>query len=277
MRLARVVTLSLLTSAAFACCGSRERAADEAFVTPGVDTVFSATTTPDTAEAVHPPAAWTPPPDDCRYADARPRPRQGEPGYWQPYDSLAMARGVEYRCALRPAGPEVRLVVRGEWGIPMVVDVHSPPDAAHPLQRLEMENDERARQGSDLVTGEDLNGDGWTDLRVRTFSGTGGVMYDVYLYAPAARAFVRDTVLSGEGNIRALAGSPCAETSWRMGGHWSSLAYCWKDGRWIPTRGVSLEPAEGKGYVRTRAERRGDTLQVVRVDTVSDPDDALSP
>ncbi|WP_420129843.1 XAC2610-related protein [Longimicrobium sp.] len=275
MRLTCVVTLSWLGAAACAGCGPREPAAGEASVIPGVDTVFSGTTTPANSAAA--PASWTPPPDECRYTDARPRPGQGEPEYWQPYDPVVMKRGVEYRCALRPKGPEVRLVVRGEHGIPSAADVHSPADAARPLQRLELENDERARQGSDLVTGEDLNGDGWTDLRMPTFSGTGGVMYDVYLYAPAGRTFVRDTVLSGEGNIRRLAGSPCTETSWRMGGHWSSLSYCWQGGRWIPTRGVSLEPADGAGYVRTRREHRGDSLQAVRIDTVDDPDDARSP
>jgi hypothetical protein len=280
MRPARAVTLSLLTAAAFAGCGSRERVADEPSVTPGVDTVFSATTTLDPAEAADSPAAWTPPPDDCSYTDARPRPRQGDPGYWQPYDSLAMARGVEYRCARRPAGPEVRLVVRGEWGIPMVVDVHSPPEAARPLQRLEMENDERAREGSDLVVGEDLNGDGWTDLQMRTFSGTGGVMYDVFLYDPVGTAFVRDTVLSGGGNVHRLAGSPCVETSWRMGlGHWSSGTECWKNGRWVLTRTVEQEPDESPRmrWFRTHRERRGDSLQIIRIDTLDDPNEGLSP
>ncbi|HEU4881695.1 MAG TPA: hypothetical protein VFT45_05605 [Longimicrobium sp.] len=275
LRLARVVTLSLLATAC-ARSGAREPAVDQALVIPGTDTVFSATPSlTDTADARR---VWTPPPNDCRYTDARPQPRMGDPRHWEPYDSATMAQGVEYRCVLRPTGPEVRLVVRGEWGIPMVVDVHSPPDAARSLQRLALDNDERARQGADLVEGEDLNGDGWTDLRMRTFSGTGGVMYDVFLYAPAQRAFVPDTVLSGEGNVRGLPGSPCAETGWRMAlGVWSGGVYCWKDGNWILTRTLSQDRGEKGGYIRTHSELRGNALKIVRVDTLTDPNEGLSP
>lgn len=272
MRSPRAVALSWLAAAAFAGCGPREPEAGEASVTPGTDTVVAAATAAagtlasDTVEP--PPRAWTPPRNDCRYTDARPRPtQQDSPEYWQPYDSLAMAQGVEYRCALRPAGPQVRLVVRGDWGIPQSVDVHSPPESARPLQRLELDNDERARKGTDLVFGEDLNGDGWTDLRMRTFSGTGGVWYDVYLYAPARRAFVRDTVLSRNSNVHRLPGEPCVGVSQRMGSLWSGAAYCWKDGRWILARTVDREPDANNRLIRTRRELRGDSLLVVRVDT----------
>ncbi|HYR09271.1 MAG TPA: hypothetical protein VEQ60_15915 [Longimicrobium sp.] len=269
MRLAYFVTLSWL-AAAFAGCGSRERAAGEASATPSVDTVVP-TIIPIT-DTAGPARTEILPPDDCRYTDARPRTRIGDPGHWELYDSTAMARGVEYRCALRPQGPEVRLVVRGESGIPMAVDVHSPPEAGRPLQRLLLDNDERAREGNDLVIGEDLNGDGWTDLRVQTFSGQGGVVYDVFLYAPTQRAFVPDTVLSSESWVHRLAGEPCAGTSHKMAlGVWSSAAYCWKGGRWILTRTVSQDRAEHGGYIRTHRELRGDTLRVVRVDTLADP------
>lgn len=273
MRHARVVTLSLL-AAALAGCGPREPADREARVIPGTDTVV-ATATTDTADS---PRAWTPPHNDCRYTDTRPRPtEQDDPEYWQLYDSVALAQGVEYRCALRPAGPQVRLVVRGDGGIPLFVDVHSPPQAARSLQRLELDNDQRAFKGTDLVFGQDLNGDGWTDLRMQTFSGTGGVWYDVYLYAPARRAFVRDTVLSRQPNVHRLAGPPCVGISQRMGSHWSGAAYCWKDGRWILERTVHREPDENGRVIRTRSELRGDSLQVVRVDTPAHGDEDLSP
>jgi hypothetical protein len=266
----RVVMLSWLI--AFAGCGRREFVDGEVSVIPGTDTVVTRAAV--TADSAYAPRAWTPPRNDCRYTDARPR--EGDPEYWQPYDSATMARGVEYRCDLRPSGPRVRLVIRGERSVPLAVDVHSPPDAARPLQRLELENDERARKGNDLVVGEDLNGDGWTDLRMRTFSGTGGVMYDVYLYAPARSAFVRDTLLSGEGNVRRLAGSPCAEASWRMGGDRSKAAYCWRAGRWVLTRETYQQWDSAGYYIRTHTERRRDSMQIVRVDTL-DGADSVSP
>ena len=279
MRIAHVAPLCWL-AAAFAGCGPREPVVDRTVVIPGTDTVATAAGTAATADSAESPRVRRPPPNDCRYAGARPQPGEGDPGYWQLYDSVALARGVEYRCALRPDGPAVRLVVRGEARVPVAVDVYTPPEAARPLQRLEVENDERAREGTEFVVGEDLDGDGWTDLRVRTFSGQGGVMFDVFLYAPAQRAFVRDTVLSGAGNVRRLAGQPCAATSWKMGqGHWSSGTYCRKDGRWILTQTVEQEPDQGphRRWFRTHRGLRGDSLRIIRIDTLASPNQGLSP
>jgi hypothetical protein len=273
MRTAHVAPLCWL-AAAFAGCGPREPVADRTVVIPGTDTVVA--TAAAMAKSAESPRARRPPPNDCRYAGARPQPGEGDPGYWQLYDSVALARGVEYRCALRTDGPGVRLVVRGEARVPVAVEVYTPPEAARPLQRLEVENDERARAGSELVVGEDLNGDGWTDLRVRTFSGQGGVMYQVFLYVPAQTEFVRDTVLSGQGNVRRLAGQPCAETSWRMGSVVGIGTYCWQRGRWILTRTVNQDRDKDR-YVRTRSELRGHSLQVVRVDTLDDRNEGLFP
>ena len=192
-----------------------------------------------------------PPPDACRYADARPR--YGDAAYGQPYDTAAMAHGVTLRCELRGGGPEVRLVVRGRWGIPAAVDVYDPPAARRPAQQLYMDdNDQRAYEGSGLVEGEDLNRDGWTDLKVETWSGTAGVFYDVFLYQPGRHRFVKDSTLSGGGGVVPIRGrETCVGTGTRTGmGDWVDNDFCWRGGRWVHVR---QRQQERLGDLMTRA------------------------
>lgn len=216
-----------------------------------------------------PPPRWPSEPNECRYADARPRVRPDDPRYGERYDSAAIANGVTYRCRLRPDGPEVRLVVLGEWSIPMVVKVFSPSDAQRALQTLSLDNDQGANEGGTLLVGEDLNGDGWMDLRVHTFSGSGGQLSDVFRFNPAARRFVPDTVLPGE-NVRRIAGRPCAATSWKtsMSNH-TSREWCWSQGQWVLTRAFRQVGVGDWQVFRTLRERRDGQLRVVRADTVS--------
>ena len=227
------------------------------------DTPQAASTGPDPLER----------PNDCRYIGTRPRPRYGDPGFGQPYDRGVMKAGVPFRCRLRPEGPEVKLVVSGEDGIPMGVDVHSPPDAPRRMQQLLLDNSEGAYEGSGLLVGEDLNGDGWMDLRVNTYSGTGGQMFDVFRYEPAERRFVADTMLVGAMNVRRLPERGCIGTSSKTSA-WDNTAadFCWSGGAWVMTRTYSQEQIGGGRIVRTERERRGGKMQVVRVDTL--PTDA---
>ncbi|HEX6373520.1 MAG TPA: hypothetical protein VF006_31635 [Longimicrobium sp.] len=230
----------------------------------GVVTVVAET---DTSQASAEPWAE---PSDCRYADARPRVRRDDPRYGQRYDSAAIARGVTYRCRLRPGGPEARLVVLGEWSIPMAVKVFSPADEDSALQMLTLDNDQGAYEGYELLVGEDLNGDGWMDLRVHTFSGSGGQVSDVFRFDPSSRRFVADTVLPG-GNVHRIAGRPCASSSWKTSA-WDSTyqEWCWSGGRWLLTRDYVQEGVRNGRVVRTLRERRGGRMQLVRHDTVPD-------
>lgn len=208
-----------------------------------------------------------PEPNDCRYVGSRPQPRYEEP---QPYDPAVMERGVPFRCRLRPDGPEVKLVVSGRGPVPEFVDVHSPWDAPRAVQRLVLDNSESANEGSGLLIGEDLNGDGWMDLRVFTYSGTAGQMSDVFRYEPSAQRFVPDTALPGM-NVYRLPGRPaCVGTSHKTSA-WSVVGgdYCWRDGTWVKVRAYAQEPKPDGRLIRTFQERRGGELRVVRVDTVT--------
>jgi hypothetical protein len=187
---------------------------------------------------------------------------------------VVMARGIPFRCTLRPGGPQVRLVLRGESSIPTTVQVFLPPGASRPLQTLTVDNDQGAYEGNELVVGEDLNGDGWMDLRVNTWYGSAGQMSDVFRFDPSARRFVPDTALPGA-NVRRLAGRPCVRTSTKSSvWDYSTADYCWSGGAWVQTRTFRQELVrDGRDFraervIRTLGERRGGRMQVVRMDTV---------
>ncbi|HST59605.1 MAG TPA: hypothetical protein VLK84_12965 [Longimicrobium sp.] len=274
----RIPPIVMLAAAALAGCRPVEPRSSAARVDPaavvvvrdtqvyqdGVAVVTATDTLPDGGRTAEPREH-----NDCRYVGTRRQPRQGEPGFGERYDEQAMEDGVPFRCVLRPGGPEVRLVVSGIQGIPMGVDVHSPPDAPRRMQQLLVDNDQGAYEGSRLLIGEDLNGDGWMDLRVFTYSGTGGQMSDVFRYVPSARRFVPDTALPGM-NVRRLPGRPaCVGISTKTSA-WSHTGadYCWTGGTWVKVGAFAQEPAPGHRLIRTFQERRGGELRVVRVDTV---------
>ena len=202
-------------------------------------------------------------PDDCHYVGPRRQVR-----YAAPFDTTVMRSGIPFRCRLRARGPEVRVVLGGEGSVPLGFHVYSPPDAARPAQTFALDNSEGAYEGADLLAGEDLNGDGWMDLRVKTYSGSGGVMYDVFRYSPAADGFVQDSVLSGATNVRRIAGRPCAGTSTKTSADdVTEYDHCWSGGAWVLTR-VEAHARIPGGLTHTIRERRGGRLQVVSVDTI---------
>ncbi|HYR09270.1 MAG TPA: hypothetical protein VEQ60_15910 [Longimicrobium sp.] len=286
MRRTRVLTLAWFTIAAFAGCGRDERApSPPPVVATGDFTITSpAPVTPDTTAATRADTGqaaaerWHNP-RDCRFTDGRPRPDVNDPGYGERYDSAVMARGVPFRCRLRPDGPEVRLVLRGEWSIPTTLEVFSPPGASRPLQTLTVDHDQSAYEGNELLVGEDLNGDGWMDLRVNTWYGSAGQMSEVFRFDPSSRRFVPDTALPGM-NVHRLPGQrPCVGTSTKSGAwDYSTAEYCWSGGTWVQMRSFRQEllgagpDSHNRRVIRTLGERRGGRMQVVRLDTV--PEDA---
>jgi hypothetical protein len=207
-----------------------------------------------------------PEPNECRHVGSPPQPRYEQR---RQYDPAVMESGVPFRCRLRPDGPEVKLVVRSRYGsVPELVDVHSPPDAPRSMQQLVLDNSESAYEGSGLLVGEDLNGDGWMDLRVFTYSGTAGQMMDVFRYEPFTQRFVPDTALPGM-NVYRRAGRPtCVGVSHKTSA-WSHTGgdYCWQGGTWVKARGYAQEGLPNGQLVRTEELRRNGRMEVVSVDT----------
>jgi len=188
--------------------------------------------------------------DRCRWEGTAPRAHTGEEYGLAQWDSAAMAHGVALRCALRAGGPDVRVVVRGDYGgIPKQVDVYSPVDARRRMQTLALDNEQPAEEDGTLLKGEDLNDDGWTDLRVRTWSGTGGVTEDVFTWNPQRSRFEQDSVFPRGTGIFAYEDRPCVGEESESGGLGGGGETCWADGRWHLVRTYRLDPA-GDSYVR---------------------------
>jgi len=209
--------------------------------------------------------------DRCRWEGPVPMAHTSEESWLRKWDAASLDRGVPLRCVLRDGGPEVRVVVRGDGSIPMVVDVYFPADTGAKVQTLTLDNDERASEYSDLAVGEDLNDDGWTDLRVQTWSGSGGVVHDLFTWNPRRSRFEQDSVFPGGTDIHSLERRGCAGTVHRYGASESVGAeYCWSGGRWHLVRRWTADKSPERFQVRTTEEMREGRVLRVRIDTIMD-------
>ncbi|MFL5542280.1 MAG: XAC2610-related protein [Longimicrobiaceae bacterium] len=210
--------------------------------------------------------------DRCRWEEPSPRAHTGEEYWLAHWDSASMERGVPLRCVLREGEPEVRVVVRGADGIPMVVEVYFPADARTKVQTLALDNDEHASEQSSLAVGEDLNDDGWTDLRVKTWSGSGGVIYDLFTWNPQRSRFEQDSVFPGGTDIHSLDRRGCAGTVHRNGAFQSGGGeFCWSGGRWHLVRRWTADKRAERFHVRRTEEMRDGRVLRVHIDTVWQP------
>ncbi|MFL5383613.1 MAG: XAC2610-related protein [Longimicrobiaceae bacterium] len=207
--------------------------------------------------------------DRCRWEEPVPMAHTSEDDLPRKWDEGSMERGVPLRCVLRDGGPEVRVVVGGIESIPMGVQVYFPADARTKVQTLALDNDERASEWSDLAVGEDLNDDGWTDLRVQTWSGSGGVVHDLFMWNPQRSRFEQDSVFPRGTEITPLERRGCAGTAHRNGAFESTGAeYCWSGGRWHLERRWKADKRAERFHVRTTEEMRDGRVLRMRIDTV---------
>ncbi|HEV7587453.1 MAG TPA: hypothetical protein VGO40_04935 [Longimicrobium sp.] len=257
----RLATLAVAAAVAAAGCGRKPSTGSP----PAVHAVAAADSVPVPRK----------PGDRCRWEGAPQRMSARQQGGRPDYDSATIAKGVAVRCALREAGPEVRVVVRGEYSIPKQVDVYSPPGARAPAQTLALENEQPASRGGDLLVGEDLNDDGWTDLRVQTWSGSAGVSHDVFMWNPQRSRFEQDSVLPRGVGLAAIDGRPCvSELGWAGIGLVGGGEDCWSAGGWHEVRTWRMDLKEnGPGartsfYVRTTDWKDGERVIRTQVDTL---------
>jgi hypothetical protein len=216
-------------------------------------------------------------PVGCRRTD-RPPPRVPGDTTVLPFVE-DIRRDPTFLCTLRRGGPTARVVFAGDHGNwPEGVRIHVPPASARPSQVLSMEDAQGAPPlGSDFVLGQDLDRDGWMDLKVMSIWGVKNRGYDVYMYRPVRGRFVRDTVLSGQGLIDPIAGRPCVTTYWSWGGaDFDSSQFCWVRGRWSRVVSVSERldaRRSNRGsifMIRETRDYRGAGRARVRVDTIRD-------
>ena len=215
--------------------------------------------------------------DRCRRADGSDqRPPMENPEGSVGHEDLS--HGLAFLCTLRDGHP-ARLVLQGDAsGIPTTVLIYDPPAAAAPSDTLSIGDEpgdaEPPYAGGTILEGEDLNGDGWADVRVMTYFGSGGRMFDVFRYDPRRGRFEKDTVLNGRGNFRHVAGTSCARSSWKTSAaDHSWMEWCWRGGRWVPTqaeswdRSFALSTREVTVTIHERQAYRGGRMRVVSADT----------
>jgi hypothetical protein len=211
------------------------------------------------------------PTDPCRLASLRDTILMGE------VTDAYLERGVAVICPLRSGGPAARVVVRGHGGIPSWADVYLPATADTPVQRLELEiSHAREYYGGAWVEGEDLNGDGWTDLKVQ---GTPGPdfnsysQYSVFVYDPGPGRFVRAEGPSGKAEAWRDAGQACAHTSRGPSGVWIFEEWCWRGGRFVLRKRRIERPVRTEhDTVHVQLDSiyvpRNGRLELVEIDTV---------
>jgi hypothetical protein len=182
-------------------------------------------------------------------------------------------------CRIHDGWPLTRIVIEADTADPRItglrVSLPPVPGRADSIQQLASSADDPPPRGMPYFYASDLDGDGYRDLVAMAWWGaTGNTGYDVWRWDPAARRFAKDSVLSGLSNPRPLPGRPCV-TSHSVGGmagmlH-SSGVVCRERGRWVRESDESQDwNAAERFFVKVTRERHGDSLVVVRTDTVRD-------
>ena len=128
-------------------------------------------------------------------------------------------------------------------------------------------------RSEELLRAPDLDGDGYRDLMLLSWvSGQGNTKHDVWLYRPREAAFAYDSTISENWNLRPLGGGCYEAGAYQGGGNRWHGKFCRVNGREVQMSSETLEwDAAAELEILTTQERRGDTLVVVRVDTLRDP------
>jgi hypothetical protein len=193
-------------------------------------------------------------------------------------DSFGLARfpgGARYACVGRAGEPPLRVTMDADAeGVPRALRVFAAADGTRPPQVLDAPLDGFfVPAGAEVVDALDMDADGWAELRLLDGVGSSGnSSYHVWTFDPARRRFVASPELSAITSPEPVPGRPCVHSR-ANGGHAGMLfenrELCRQDGRWVEvSRSRQDWVQEGDFYLLTVWERRGDSLAVVRVDTI---------
>lgn len=197
------------------------------------------------------------------------------PGDTVPFaDLLHDVRGItRFACPLRAGEPPADVDVVGDSSNVITELRVQAPGAAGP-QVLPAHGDEAPPLGLDYLEVQDFDGDGWRDLKLLDWWGaTGNLGWEIWRFDPVSRVFARDSALSGLPNVRPLPGGRCWATFSVGGGAgriFTATRLCrTPDGEIHPVRVEEQQPdSAGTHLIRTVRRRRGDSLVVIRADTV---------
>jgi hypothetical protein len=196
-----------------------------------------------------------------------------------PVDSSATTEDVRagrrYRCVLHAGDSAVRVDLVGDSATNMIDSIALRRDDGTPIQTLAEGMEEPPYRGATLFRAVDFDNDGRLELEMLTSWGaTGNELWNVWRQDPATGRFAIDSTLSALTSPEAIAGRPCV-ASHSVGGAagmiYDSVTVCREGGRWVDTVVATSRPGPRPGvFLLTVRERRGDSLVVVRTDTVRD-------
>lgn len=255
-------TLPLIAAAAFACSPGDTPPPSDA---PDASDASSAPDAPFTQELVTREFVEFAPeePDSAGYcveADPEPAGADSTPGWVRRFD-----------CPMQ-GDRSVRVEARADSSS-IVRSLRVAAPGGEP-QELPVVADDPFPVSDGFLRAVDLNGDDVRDLMLLTrYGATGNTTWAVWLWDARARRFAHDPGLSEHTNLRPVAGG-CWET-FSVGGHAGRIYFrerlCRVNGRVTAVRGESQDwDYDANVYLRTLRELRGDSLAVIRVDTIPD-------
>lgn len=192
-----------------------------------------------------------------------------------PAPRLPAARRLS--CVLEAGSPPRALVLVADTAAGLVTGILLlDASGTDTVQRLPVEQDEPPVPDVPYVFGTDFDADGARDLALRRWAGaTGNVGHEVWRFDRASQRLVHDSVLSASPGLAPIPGQPCVRSHVKGGN--AGLDYelehlCREGGRWVTryAEEQAYDPAR-QVVVKRIHERRGDSLALVRVDTLAPP------
>ena len=140
------------------------------------------------------------------------------------------------------------------------------------VQEYALEETEPFDPSDVYLSATDLDGDGTRELMIRQLrGGTGNTAFQVFRYVTLTNRIAPDAPLSAMPNLARIPGWPCVWHGWHGGGaDRANLISCIRDGTRLDAWAKIEQPDSATGRtLRMIHVLQGDSLQVVRTDTVA--------
>jgi hypothetical protein len=197
-----------------------------------------------------------------------------------PTDSTALTENVRgggvYSCMLNAKGPRLRVTMVIDTSQDLVSGIEVRRDsAAAPFQTLAEGQSESPYRGADYFVARDLDNDGYLDFMLLSNWGvTGNNTYNVWRWNVASSRFVFDSTLSTLTAPTPIANRACVNTrstGGDAGAIYEAATLCLDGDKWN-TMSAERQTLSEKlhAHIHTVLERSGDSLRVIRVDTMRD-------
>jgi hypothetical protein len=148
-------------------------------------------------------------------------------------------------------------------------------DGGQIAQRIDLAEFERPDSAAAALYAEDLDGDGAREVIMQRFAGaTGNTGFTVWRSDLAGPRLVEDSAMSQMSDLVRFPGRPCIYQSWNTSAYdHVSVIECYLDKKWKAVWETSTVWLRTSNAVARELKLMvGDTLRVIRADTVPNPD-----